>query len=82
MRVEVIPSLLTEKQAARVLGVSIACLRDGRARIARGRIRVPVLKIGRLIRYDPADLREFLRGCKRFPAGSDSTVHSGENSVA
>jgi excisionase family DNA binding protein len=53
------PQLLTEYEAADILRVTVNCLRDWRSRPRDG--VVPFIKLGRLVRYDAADLDEFLR---------------------
>jgi len=60
MPVLTIPSLLTEKAAARFLSVSPGTLREWRVRRRGHGVILPFHRVGRAIRYDPADLRAFL----------------------
>ncbi|MFJ5446997.1 helix-turn-helix transcriptional regulator [Methylobacillus methanolivorans] len=57
-----IEQLLTTKQAAPILGVSIAFLERDRWAGAR----VPFIKIGsRAVRYRLSDLMQYIESCKR-----------------
>jgi len=57
-----IEQLLTTKQAAPILGVSIAFLERDRWAGAR----VPFIKIGsRAVRYRLSDLMDYIESCKR-----------------
>ncbi len=53
------PMLLTCRQAAELLSISERTLwqltKDG---------KIPVVKVGRSVRYDPADLRAWIAGAK------------------
>jgi excisionase family DNA binding protein len=49
------PLLLTEKQAAQRLNISVSTLRRWRARYA-----IPVFKIGGILRYSNEDLQSFI----------------------
>jgi excisionase family DNA binding protein len=49
------PLLLTEKQAAQRLNISVSTLRRWRRKYA-----IPVLKVGRILRYLDADLDSFI----------------------
>jgi hypothetical protein len=69
------PGLLTESQAARMLRQSVRTLRDWRLR-PRTAPRLPYLKLGRSVRYDPSDVVAYLRRCKR-----ESSVRPRKNSV-
>ena len=59
--------LLTAEQVADWTGLSLDTLAQWRSQ-GRG---IPYLKIGRAVRYDPADVQEYLRGCR----GSVSDMH-------
>jgi excisionase family DNA binding protein len=64
------PLLITEPEAARVLGIGARTLWELRA---RGRI--PFVRIGTAIRYDVLDLRAFIESAKSGTnAGSGSEV--------
>lgn len=59
---EIQPQLLTTEQAAQFLGVSAITLRKLRC---KGKLRtnippVPFIELGRTIRYDVDDLREYI----------------------
>ena len=54
-RIEIEPTV-HETQAARILGCTVACLRAWRQR-KRG---VSIIRVGRLVRYRPFDLAEFM----------------------
>jgi excisionase family DNA binding protein len=58
------PPLLTYRQAAQVLGVTDRTLRT----LVRDR-RLPVVRFGRCVRIDPADLRRFIDSAKRCGNG-------------
>ena len=58
---EVIDRLLTEKEAAQFLGVSVRTLQNWR----RKGIGPKWYKVGRLVRYARADLYDFLRYARR-----------------
>ena len=58
------PGLLTESQAARMLNQSVRTLRDWRLR-PRTTARLPYVKLGRSVRYDPSDVIAYLRSCRR-----------------
>ena len=49
-----------EKAVATYLGVSVEFLQQDRVRT----VRIPFVKIGRAVRYDPADVRTFANSCK------------------
>ena len=53
-------SLWTEREAADFLGLSVEFLQQDRAR----KRRVPFVKIGRAVRYDPADVLDFVHRSK------------------
>lgn len=58
----VTPQLLTTEEAARFLGVAAISLRKARS---NGAVKsaippVPYIKLGRTVRYDVADLREYI----------------------
>ena len=52
----------TENTTAKYLGVSIAFLRQDRT--CKGKRRIPFVKLGRTVRYDPADVKAFRESCK------------------
>ena len=52
--------LLTPEQVATITGLSIETLAQWRSQ-KRG---IPYLKIGRAVRYDPADVQKYLEGCR------------------
>jgi hypothetical protein len=52
--------LWNEKEAARFLGLSQKFLQSDRA----GARRIPFIKIGSAVRYDPADVKSFTDRCK------------------
>ncbi len=52
--------LLTPEQVARLTGLSPETLAQWRSQ-KRG---IPYLKIGRAVRYDPADVQQYLAGCR------------------
>ena len=55
-----LPDLLTPDQVAAITGLSKETLAQWRSQ-RRG---IPYLKIGRAIRYDPADVQQYLAGCR------------------
>jgi len=59
-------SLLDEKAVATYLGVSVEFLQQDRSK----RKRIPFVKLGRAVRYDPADVKAYAASCKR--GGSQS----------
>jgi hypothetical protein len=76
--------LWDEKETARYLGTSCEFLQADRA---RGR-RIPYVKVGRAVRYDPADVLAYRDRCK-VPAkrlGDDSSpgaaLESGRDNAA
>lgn len=52
-----------EKEVARFLGVSVEFLQSDRAHMRR----IPFIKIGRAVRYDPADVIRFKELCRVGP---------------
>lgn len=52
--------LLTPDQVASITGLSKETLAQWRSQ-RRG---IPYLKIGRAVRYDPADVQQYLAGCR------------------
>ena len=52
--------LLTAEGVAAVTGLSVETLAQWRSQ-KRG---IPYLKVGRAVRYDPADVQTYLEGCK------------------
>jgi hypothetical protein len=59
--------LWDEKETARFLGLSVEFLQADRAR----RRRIPYVKLGRAVRYDPADVLAFKDRCKVRAAAAD-----------
>ena len=57
-----VESLWTAKQAAEFLGLAEKSLANDRT---TGRLQLPYLKIGRAIRYDPAELRAWVTARRR-----------------
>ena len=55
-----LPDLLTSDQVAAITGLSKETLAQWRSQ-KRG---IPYLKIGRAVRYDPADVQQYLAGCR------------------
>ncbi len=55
-----LPELLTAEQVSSITGLSVETLAQWRSQ-RRG---IPYLKIGRAVRYDPADVNAYLRGCR------------------
>ncbi len=55
-----LPDLLTPEEVAELTGLSTETLAQWRSQ-RRG---IPYLKVGRCVRYDPADVHEYLRGCR------------------
>lgn len=53
-------TLLSAEDVARLTGLSIETLAQWRSQ-KRG---IPYLKIGRAVRYDPADVQTYLEGCR------------------
>ena len=52
--------LLTAEQVAKLTGMAIETLAQWRSQ-KRG---IAYLKIGRAVRYDPADVQKYLEGCR------------------
>jgi excisionase family DNA binding protein len=67
-RTEPLPHLLTIEQLADHLGVTV---RHVRRQIAER--RVPYIKVGRLVRFDPAEITRWIDG-SRHPEGSPSST--------
>jgi excisionase family DNA binding protein len=67
-RTEPLPHLLTIEQLAHHLGVTV---RHVRRQIAER--RVPYIKVGRLVRFDPAEITRWIDGSRR-PEGSPPSV--------
>jgi len=55
-----ISKLLTPTEVAELTGLSLQTLAQWRSQ-RRG---IPYLKVGRTIRYDPADVQKYLDGCR------------------
>lgn len=64
---EIATELLTDREAAKLLGLSVSTLRNQRTNgVTPGGIpEIPCVKLGRAVRYDRADLRKFIESCKR-----------------
>jgi hypothetical protein len=61
--------LLGPAEVAKLLGVSVAWVRDHSTRKSP---RIPTVKAGKLLRYRPRDVRDFIRVCWRAgDEGSD-----------
>jgi excisionase family DNA binding protein len=60
MPVAVLQELLTSEEVAEITGLSIETLAQWRSQ-KRG---IPYLKIGRAVRYDPAEVQSYLEGCR------------------
>jgi hypothetical protein len=56
---ELVP-LLAPGEVAKWLGVSSAWVRDHATRKSP---RIPAVKVGKLLRFRPVDIREFIRDC-------------------
>jgi len=67
-RTEPLPHLLTIEQLADHLGVTV---RHVRRQIAER--RVPYIEVGRLVRFDPAEITRWIDG-SRHPEGSPPSV--------
>jgi excisionase family DNA binding protein len=59
---DTIPQLLTIEQLADRLGITVRHVR----RLVAER-RVPYLKVGKLVRFDPADIADWLQNERRVP---------------
>ncbi len=62
-------ALVSEREAAKILGCTVSCLRAWRTR----RIGVPHYRVGRLCRYRVSDLQEYLTQ-HRVDPGAPPTV--------
>ena len=51
---------LTAEEVANMTGLSVETLAQWRSQ----RRAIPYLKIGRVVRYDPADVQAYLEGCR------------------
>jgi excisionase family DNA binding protein len=60
MPVAVLQELLTSEEVAEITGLSNETLAQWRSQ-KRG---IPYLKIGRAVRYDPAEVQSYLEGCR------------------
>jgi len=67
--IEILPQLLTIDQLAELLGVSIRHVR----RLIAER-RVPYLKVGWFIRFDPAEIAVWLDGARRPGRSEDRAI--------
>jgi hypothetical protein len=81
MAVLTIPSLLTEKAAARFLSVSTGTLREWRATRRGHGVVLPFHHIGRAVRYDPADLRAFLARTRQEATASREPRNSANGAA-
>ena len=59
-RVGIDQALLCAEEVAQITSLSIETLAQWRSQ-KRG---IPYLKIGRAVRYDPADVQKYLEGCR------------------
>jgi hypothetical protein len=59
-----IEELWGEQRLSRVIHKSLDAIRRDRVR----GVGIPYIKIGKLVRYDPADVRKYLEECKRRTA--------------
>lgn len=64
--------LLGPLEVAKWLGVSVAWVRDHSTRKFP---RIPTVKAGKLLRYRPSDVEDFIRICWRAGDGGDSGGH-------
>jgi excisionase family DNA binding protein len=69
--ISVKPRLLTTDEAADYLGVSAGTLAVWRC-VAR--YRLPFVKIGRNVRYDETDLREWMESRKKYQAEAHVSI--------
>ncbi len=53
-------NLLTPQEVAALTGLSLETLAQWRSQARR----IPYLKLGRAVRYDPADVQAYLEGCR------------------
>jgi len=60
MPIAALQDLLTSDRVAEITGLSSETLAQWRSQ-RRG---IPYLKIGRAVRYDPAEVRTYLEGCR------------------
>ena len=60
MPIATLTELLTPEEVAEITGLSLDTLAQWRSR-KRG---IPYLKIGRAVRYDPAEVRAYLERCR------------------
>jgi excisionase family DNA binding protein len=58
--IKALSELLTAGEVAAVTGLSVETLAQWRSQ-RRG---IPYLKVGRAVRYDPADVQTYLEGCR------------------
>ena len=63
------PRLWDEKETARYLGLSVEFLQRDRLKLRR----VPFIKIGYAVRYDPDDVKAFAQSCKVTAASQASS---------
>ena len=61
--------LLGPAEVAKWLGVSVAWVRDHSTRKSP---RIPTVKAGKLLRYRPSDVKDFIRICWRSGDGGGS----------
>ena len=59
---------LSVKETAKYLGVNERFVRELRAKR-----KVPCIKMGRLVKFDPADLDRFIDECREQPSSSEWT---------
>ena len=58
--IKTLSELLPAEAVAAITGLSVETLAQWRSR-KRG---IPYLKVGRVVRYDPADVQKYLEGCR------------------
>jgi hypothetical protein len=63
-RVLSVPALLTEPDVAKILGISPTTLKCERS---RGRIIIPYVKVGRLVRYRIEDVDRYIEENRKVP---------------
>jgi hypothetical protein len=63
---ENLEQLIDDPGLSRITGRSVQSIRRDRM-LGRG---CPYIKIGRLVRFDPRDVRDYLERCKRNTVGS------------
>lgn len=64
LRTVAVAALLTEDDVAALLGISAYTLKNDRS---RGKIIIPYVKIGRLVRYRIEDVQSFIEENRKVP---------------